>query len=203
MKKLNNFLIVTFLIITMSQSSEVLSCTCGDDLIRNGGHIHNYSCPCTPKCKNPVMRINIQTGEIEQVECGSRFEIEYACHGNGCPLLELCPHCGSQMDQRAIHHYDCPNNPYTRYHAIFQGIINLSTSLPTIVDKNFVVSDDCSLCLLPFSKCQNVMKPSECNHCYHSDCMMKWIQSENRNNRKCPICRIQINSIFQQKLKDS
>ena len=186
----------------MNQFIDPQICTCGNDLARNGGHIHNYFCPYTQKCQHTILRINIQTGEQEHAPCGSRLEPEYACHGFGCPLVELCPHCGTRMDQRGVHNHDCPNNSYTRHYNIFQRFMNLQTPLPRVVDREFVVSDDCSVCLSSFSKCQQVMKPSECKHCFHSHCMMQWIQSENENNRKCPICRSQIKTIFQQELKD-
>ena len=186
-------------------------CTCGDDLSRNGGHVHNYTCPCTIKCQHPVSRINIQTGEIEQGPCGSRLEPEYECHGTGCPLVVLCPHCGTSMDQRGVHSRECPNNQYTRNllidpenHNYFERIISLYQFMPPplppppIVDENFDVSDECAVCLSNFSNFQVVMKPSECPHCFHDRCMMQWIESDNANSRKCPLCRIQIESIKQQ-----
>lgn len=183
----------------MNQFIDPRICTCGNDLSRNGGRIHNYLCPLTPKCQHPVSRINIQTGEVEQGPCGSRLEPEYACHGNGCPLVQLCPHCGTRMDRRGVHNHDCPNNPYTMQHyTIFQRFMILQTPLPRVVNRGFSVSDDCSICLSNFSNSQVVMKPSGCQHCFHDHCMMQWIESGNANNRKCPLCRIQIESIEQQ-----
>ena len=188
-----------------------LVCTCGDDLSRNGGRIHNFLCPLTPKCQHPVSRINIQTGEIEQGPCGSRLEPEYACHGNGCPLVQLCPHCGSRMDRRGVHNRDCPNNPYLRdrlidpeNHNYFERIMRfyqeniLIKPLPSIVDGSFDVSDGCSVCLSKIENAQLVMKPLGCQHCFHDNCMMQWIESSNKNNRKCPLCRIKIETIEQQ-----
>jgi hypothetical protein len=184
--------------------SEVPICTCGDDLTRNGGRVHNYVCPCTPKCQHLVSRINIETGAIEQGHCGSRLESEYECHGNGCPLVQLCSHCGTRMDRRGVHNYDCPNNPYLRNHLInhnfSQRIIIQSIPFPPIVDGNYDVSNECScsICLSNFSDSQVVMKPSACQHCFHDDCMIKWIESSNKNNRKCPLCREQIETIEKQ-----
>jgi hypothetical protein len=196
----------------MNQVIEVAPvCTCGDDLSRNGGRIHNYLCPLTPKCQHPVSRINIQTGEVEQGPCGSRLEPEYACHGNGCPLVQLCPHCGSRMDRRGVHNRDCPNNPYLRdrlidpdYHNYFERIMRfyqdntLAKPLPSIVDGSFDVSDECSVCLSKIENAQLVMKPSGCQHCFHDHCMMQWVESSNKNNRKCPLCREQIETIEKQ-----
>jgi hypothetical protein len=198
----------------MSEVIEVAPvCTCGDDLTRNGGRIHNYLCPLTPKCQHPVSRINIQTGEVEQSPCGSRLEPEYACHGNGCPLVQLCPHCGSRMDRRGVHNRDCPNNPYLRdrlidpdYHNYFQRIERIYQQIlvssispsPQIVDEIFEISDECSICLSNFVNSQVVMKPSGCQHCFHDNCMMQWIEGGNANNRKCPLCRIEIQEIKKQ-----
>ena len=190
-------------------------CTCGNDIIRNGGQIHNYLCPCTPKCQHLVSRINIQTGEIEQGPCGSRLEPEFECHGTGCPLVQLCPHCGTRMDRRGVHNHDCPNNPYGRdqlidpdYHNYFETIFNIyqiinrTEPIPPIVDENFEVSDECSVCLLQFVNSEVVMKPSTCKHCAHENCMMQWIESRNANNRKCPLCRTQIETILKQEINN-
>jgi hypothetical protein len=190
-----------------------LVCTCGNDLSRNGGHIHNYLCPLTPKCQHPVSKINIQTGEVEQGPCGSRLEPEYEFHGIGCPLVQLCPHCHTRMDRRGVHNRDCPNNPYLRDHLIdpdyhnyfqrieriYQEILGISISpLPQIVDEIFEISDECSVCLSKFENSQVIMKPSGCQHCFHDNCMMQWIESGNANNRKCPLCRIEIQQIKKQ-----
>jgi hypothetical protein len=196
-------------VIEVSESAPI--CTCGNDLSRNGGRIHNYLCPLTPKCQHPVSRINIQTGEVEQGPCGSRLEPEYACHGTGCPLVALCPHCGTRMDRRGVHNHDCPNNPYLRdrlidpeNHNYFERIMRfylentLPKPLPSIVDGSFDVFDDCSVCLSKFEDSQVVMKPSECQHCFHDHCMMQWLESSNKNNRKCPLCREKIETIEQQ-----
>jgi len=198
-----DFLFNNYLIIKMTEISAPI-CTCGNDIIRNGGQIHNYLCPCTPKCQHLVSRINIQTGEMERGPCGSRLEPEFACHGTGCPLVQLCPHCGSRMDRRGVHNRDCPNNPYVRDRLIFNiyQIINRTEPLPPIVDENFEVSDKCSVCLLDFSNSDAVMKPSTCKHCYHENCMMQWINSENANNRKCPLCRTQIETILKQEINN-
>ena len=191
-----------------------LVCTCGDDLTRNGGHIHNYLCPFTPKCQHPVSRINIQTGEVEQVPCGSRLELEYECHGTGCPLVQLCPHCGTRMDRRGVHNRDCPNNPYLRdrlidpeFHnyferieRIYHEILGVSVLKPTlpIVDAIFDISGECLVCLSNLSGSGVVMKSSACKHCFHDHCMMQWIESRNANNHKCPLCRTKIERIEKQ-----
>jgi hypothetical protein len=197
----------------MSEIIAASICICGDDLSRNGGQIHNYLCPFTPKCQHLVSRINIQTGEIEQGSCGSRLEPEYECHGTGCPLVQLCPNCGTRMDRRGIHNRDCPNNAYFRdslidpeNHNYFERIIRfyqditLPKTLPQIVDGNFDILDECSICFSNFSDSEVIMKSSRCQHCYHDHCIMQWIESENANHQKCPFCRTQIETIFKQKI---
>lgn len=86
-------------------------CTCGPDLLRNGGYVHNYACPMTPKCMHLIPRINLQTGETEERPCGSRLEPHFENHCYGCPRVALCPHCGTLMDRRGIHNIGCPNRP--------------------------------------------------------------------------------------------
>jgi hypothetical protein len=201
----------------VSDGSAAQICTCGDDLARNGGRIHNYVCPYTEKCPHLIPRINIYTGQTEQRPCGSRLEPEYASHGIGCPCLSLCPHCGTRMDGIGIHNFDCPNNRYQRahlyhidpdFHNIVRRLENLYEDfsmsikpLPSIVDGKFDVPNDCSICLLSFSQSQQVMKPSECTHCFHENCMMSWVQADCKNNRKCPNCRVEIETILKQELK--
>ena len=87
-----------------------LVCTCGEDFARNGGSVHNYSCPMTPKCPHPVTKIDPRTGETIQAPCGSRID-HHISHSFGCPCLHLCPHCGTSMDRRGVHSISCPNRP--------------------------------------------------------------------------------------------
>jgi hypothetical protein len=89
--------------------SSAATCTCGDDLARNGGWTHNYACPMTPKCQNPIPGGGI---------CGSRLEPQYACHVVGCPCLPLCPHCGIPMNQGSVHSIGCPNRQNYSHHGI-------------------------------------------------------------------------------------
>ena len=178
----------------MSELIEAPICTCGDNFPRNNNFIHYYLCPCTPKCQHLVSRINIETGEIEQELCGSRLEPEYACHGIGCPLVQLCPHCSTPMNQIGSHNINCPNNHFQRMLNLYCIIL---PPLP-IENREFEVSNDCPICLLFFSKNQTVMKPSGCTHCFHEQCMMQWIKSPNTNNHKCPLCRVQIETILKQ-----
>ena len=160
-------------------------CTCGEDLARNGGFVHNYLCPMTPKCQHLIPRINLQTGETEQRSCGSRLEPQYASHGHGCPCLPLCPHCGTSMDRRGVHNIGCPNRPnysfmnpgnsrddfldgiqsLRRYHHEPPNLLNFireipvlsprnPVSPPSIIDGDFEIKGECSICLLECKQSQ-------------------------------------------------
>jgi hypothetical protein len=184
-------------------------CTCGPDLARNGGYMHNYVCPMTPKCEHLITRINLQTGEREQRPCGSRLEPNFANHGHGCPLLLLCPHCGTSMDRRGIHNINCPNRQYSRIfpdvRAIVRRLSDEFESLlamharrisPQITDGEFEIHGECSICVCPINPSDQALKPSGCIHCFHETCLMQWVQSNCSNNDKCPDCRAVIGTIL-------
>ena len=199
-------------------------CTCGQDLARNGGYVHNYLCPMTPKCMHPIPRINYQSGETEQRPCGSRLEPQYASHGHGCPCLPLCPHCGTSMDRRGVHSIGCPNRPnysfeypgnfrdnfldgiqsLRRYHHDEQSnLLNfmlvmpvippaIPVSSPSIIPGDFKIKGQCSICIDECKQSQRVLKPSECDHCFHADCLTPWI----REHSTCPNCRCETQTIL-------
>lgn len=186
------------------------TCTCGDDLARNGGWTHNYACPMTPKCQNPI-----PSGGI----CGCRLEPEYACHKVGCPCLPLCSHCGIPMNQGSIHSMGCPNRSNYSHHGIhlpdripthqdFQNFFEIfmdamrsiaaisprnPVSPPQIIGEDFEIRGDCSICHDLCVSSQSVMKPAECNHCFHVRCLTPWIQEHST----CPNCRREIQTILQ------
>ena len=188
------------------------TCTCGDDLARNGGSIHNYSCPMTPKCQHMVSHRDLRTGETTHTPCGSRLESQYACHSYGCPCLPLCPHCGTSMDRRGVHSIGCPNRPnyshrdiqfrdiipnpdqnIRNFLAILVGIMrDMPVSPPQIIAEDFEVRGDCSICQESCDSSQSVMKPSGCDHCFHADCFTPWIN----NHSTCPNCRCETQTIL-------
>lgn len=205
--------------------SSSATCTCGDDLARNGGFTHNYACPLTPKCQHMVLKPNLRTGQTIQAPCGSRFESKYANHAIGCPELSLCPHCGTPMDRRGIHHIGCPNRPnysfeypgnfqdnfldgiqsLRRYHRTPLNLLDFMISRRiywnpprnpvsplSIIDGDFEIKGECSVCLLECEQSQRVLKPSGCDHCFHADCLTPWIQEHST----CPNCRGNIPSIL-------
>ena len=43
----------------------------------------------------------------------------------------------------------------------------------------------CSICLDEYSKSKQNIKYLKCLHCFHSECINKWTQT----NKSCPLCR--------------
>ena len=195
------------------------TCTCGDDLARNGGFVHNYRCPLTPTCQNTVSKRDPRTGETIQAPCGSRLD-HHICHSVGCPCLPLCPHCGTSMDRRGVHSIGCPNRPsysfeypgnfrddfldgiqsLRRYHHEQPNLLNFMrviplrnpVSPPSIIDCDFEIKGQCSVCLLECEQSQRVLKPFGCDHCFHADCLTPWI----REHSTCPNCRGETQTIL-------
>lgn len=159
-----------------------------------------------------------RTGETIQAPCGSRIEPQYACHSVGCPCLSLCPHCGTPMDQRVFHSFDCPNRPSYSHRGIhlpdripnhqnlrnlLEIFMNIMRSMPAIPPRNpvsppqiiggdFEVRGDCSICHDQCDESQSVMKPSGCDHCFHAACLTPWIEGHST----CPSCRGEIQTIL-------
>jgi hypothetical protein len=209
------------------------TCTCWDNLARNGGFVHNYSCQMTPKCQHMVSKIDPRTGGTIQTACGSRLD-RHICHLFGCPCLPLCPHCGTSMDRRGVHSIGCPNRPnysfeypgnsrrivqfpdgfeYLGYdheqsdrpnfQNLAQRLLNFMrvmpvipprnpVSPPLIIDGDFEIKGECSVCLLECEQLQRVLKPSGCDHCFHEICLTPWI----REHSTCPNCRGETQTIL-------
>ena len=55
--------------------------------------------------------------------------------------------------------------------------------------------EECPICCCSMNN-NNVHKTS-CNHCFHKDCLNKWLE----NNDNCPICRKQLKENKQKKVK--
>jgi len=194
-------------------------CTCGEDLSRNGGLVHNYACYLTPKCQHMLSKPDVRTGETIQVPCGSRLD-HYICHSFGCPLLPLCPHCGTSMDQRGFHSIGCPNRPNylssirhnlhsfsnpSNFQSFFSRFLVEMREMqmpvippailvlhPSIIDGDFVINGQCCICHDECEPSQQVLKPSNCNHCFHENCLTPWI----REHSTCPNCRGKIQTIL-------
>lgn len=46
-------------------------------------------------------------------------------------------------------------------------------------------NEKCSICLLEFNSSQLLKKLPDCEHFYHADCIIRWLEQTNT----CPICR--------------
>ena len=164
---------------------------------------------------HPIPRINLRTGETEQRPCGTRLEPQYVCHGHGCPCLPLCLHCGTSMDRRGVHSISCPFrieftysqsetirvrnfNNTIRLYSVTQEIPvippAISASPPLIIDGDFEIEDECqcSVCLDECEQSQRVLKPAECDHCFHEKCLIPWIS----DHSTCPNCRRETQKIL-------
>jgi hypothetical protein len=190
-------------------------CTCENNSAGNVDYDHNYACPLTPKCQHLIMTMNPQTGQMEPRPCGTRLEPQYAEHKNGCPLLPLFPNRRRSYSVE----YDSSNNlylyifephifrrPYRRSyeqpdHPNFQNILEIpvippaiSASPPSIIDGDFEIEDECQ-CSICYDECepsQRLLKPAECDHCFHEKCLTPWI----REHSNCPNCRRETQTIL-------
>jgi hypothetical protein len=157
-----------------------------------------------------VTKTDPRTGQPIQAPCGSRLERQFACHSIGCPELPLCPHCGTPMDRRGVHSIGCPNRPnysfditLNSWDGTYVSLLNLMREIPVIpprrpasnpliIDGNFEIKGQCSICLDDCEQLQRVLKPSGCDHCFHENCLTPWIQ----NHPTCPNCRGETQTIL-------
>jgi hypothetical protein len=124
------------------------------------------------------------------------------------------------MDRRGVHSIGCPNRPsysfenpgnfllpggidYLTYNRELRNAQNLANRLlnlmrmnpvspPSIIDCDFEIKGECSVCLLECEQSQRVLKPSGCDHCFHADCLTPWI----REHSTCPNCRGETQTIL-------
>jgi hypothetical protein len=56
--------------------------------------------------------------------------------------------------------------------------------------------DSCSICLESYQENESVSysKHQNCSHCFHTGCIMNWLQDEHRND--CPYCRSQFVHVY-------
>jgi hypothetical protein len=194
-------------------------CTCENNSAGNVNFDHYYACPLIPKCPHFIMARNPQTGQMEPRPCGSRLEPQYAEHKNGCPLLPLFP---NRRRSYSVEYDSSNNlylyifephfephifrRPYRRSyeqpdHPNFQNILEIpvippaiSASPPLIIDGDFEIEDECqcSVCLDECEQSQRVLKPAECDHCFHEKCLIPWIS----DHSTCPNCRRETQKIL-------
>lgn len=53
-------------------------------------------------------------------------------------------------------------------------------------------SENCSICLEPFLNL-NIVKLSCCHHIFHLSCIIEFLNHDYQINKKCPICRNDLN----------
>ena len=58
-------------------------------------------------------------------------------------------------------------------------------------DKSKEIHKECPICIEEFKEnCKKKLVLTDCNHCYHENCLREWISQHNN----CPVCRHQFNS---------
>lgn len=55
---------------------------------------------------------------------------------------------------------------------------------------NNVIDNECIIC---YEKMEYGIIRTPCNHYFHTECLNKWLESNKRDNKNCPICRINLN----------
>jgi hypothetical protein len=113
------------------------------------------------------------------------------------------------MDRRGVHSIGCPNRPnysFENYGNLrddfLDGIQSLRidhyeqlvipVSSPSIIPGDFEIKGQCSICIDECKQSHRVLKPSECDHCFHADCLTPWI----REHSTCPNCRGETQTIL-------
>lgn len=61
-------------------------------------------------------------------------------------------------------------------------------SLPIVLHKELVSDDECCICLGIFGDGDKVKVLPRCQHCFHSECVDKWLTTQS----SCPLCRASI-----------
>jgi hypothetical protein len=117
------------------------------------------------------------------------------------------------MDQRGVHSIDCPNHlSYSRliirlsdgfeylgydhdqivrpnFQNLAQRLLNVMRAIPvsppSIIDGDFEIKGECSVCYDECEQSHRVLKPADCDHCFHEKCLMPWIS----DHSTCPSCR--------------
>jgi hypothetical protein len=103
----------------------------------------------------------------------------------------------NQLPER-FEQYDRPN-----FQNIAQRLLNFMQEMPimlprnpvlppSIIDGDFEIKGECSVCLLACEQSQRVLKPANCDHCFHEDCLTPWI----REHSTCPNCRGETQTIL-------
>jgi E3 ubiquitin-protein ligase DOA10 len=63
-------------------------------------------------------------------------------------------------------------------------------SLQTLDHSQIKPDETCAICLIDFNKGGHVLKPPECVHLFHKECLVLWLDTS--SEIKCPMCRKKI-----------
>ena len=79
------------------------------------------------------------------------------------------------------------NPTLDRYHQQRAKYVEENLVIGSIGDMKLSTHEECSICLQTYDMDDTVAwaKTSQCGHCYHIDCITKWLQI----NNECPLCR--------------
>lgn len=82
------------------------------------------------------------------------------------------------------------NRDNNRIRPIIEDEIEIITINPNIeiinkINNKDIINGDCNICL---EEDNNIIK-LDCNHNYHKECIIKWINQEMNRSKSCPICR--------------
>jgi hypothetical protein len=154
---------------------------------------HGHGCPCLLLC--PHCGTSMDRRGIHSMSCPNSPNYSFEDPGNfRDDFLD-----GIQSLRR--YHHEQPNRPDFRN--IAQRLLNFMREMPvipprnlvlppSIIDGDFEIKGECSVCLLVCEQSQRVLKPSGCDHCFHADCLTPWI----REHSTCPNCRGETQTIL-------
>ena len=82
---------------------------------------------------------------------------------------------------------------HSNFQNLVQRLINVMQVMPVIpvsqppavIDGDFVIKGQCSICLDECEQIDRILKPANCDHCFHENCLMSWIG----DHPNCPNCR--------------
>ncbi|XP_010513192.1 PREDICTED: RING finger protein 215-like [Camelina sativa] len=88
------------------------------------------------------------------------------------------------------------NLPLTQQPLFMKGTVKLTQKVYNVVRRNSALSlslsatnlTTCAICLedLDLSRTEDYCHVPNCSHCYHEECLNKWVD---RSNGTCPLCR--------------
>ena len=77
-----------------------------------------------------------------------------------------------------------PRNLLTNFNDVCdKDILNNDTKIDSVLYDKEIEDDVCPICYE-----ENTEKKLNCSHCFHEECIKKWLQSKNT----CPYCRVDV-----------